>query len=125
MKKAFTTIDILMYLTFMAMIFHFTKPSYEQILMRVKAQGFIQSIKMSQLKVEEYFFFNNDLPSEIVLEDDSSFDMVFDGYSLSFITTDQNIDLILIPNIDEFKVTWECNNQNESQVGDFICHATT
>ena len=75
MKKAFSTIDILMYLTFMAMVIHYAKPSYEEIMLRIQSQQYIHPLRLAQLNVEEYFFFQQDLPESINCEPSDKFEI--------------------------------------------------
>ena len=125
MKRGFTTIDILIYLTFMAVVFQVSKPSYEKVMRRVKAQSYIQAIKVAQIKVEETFFFHNRLPEEFSYSHDNKIDISFDSPSLSVWSNDGSFELSLNATFQEDYISWECLGTEPNEISEFICHAVT
>lgn len=124
-KPAMTTFDLMMYLTFIALIAHYAQPSYELIFTKIRAQQFLQPIKVAQLMIEEYFFFQQQLPEDIHLPDKKILELSWDGQSLLCQSTDEQLELILYPQIEHFGLTWSCENKNDSLIGGSLCHALT
>ena len=116
-----------MYLTFMAMLLHYAKPSYEDIMLRVQSQQYIQPLKIAQLKIQEYFFLKNSLPEEVMAPNTNGdkFEIHWDGQSYILNTIDDSLTLTLTADLDDYQIKWSCEADQPHRTAEYICHALT
>lgn len=114
-----------MYLTFIAMLMHFAQPSYEEILVRIRAQQYIHPLKMAQLCVEENLFFSQELPEFIPQTKTASYDLQWDGQSYQFYAHEDDLTLNLDTSFDDQHLKWDCHHDLENKIGEYLCRVLT
>lgn len=124
-RNGFSTFDILMYLAFLAMMVHYTKPNYDQIALQIRSLQYLQPLNQSQLKVKEYLFFHQALPETLVSKKSQEYAIDWDGEGFSFSTPDSSLELYLKAHYEDRVLSWSCDYDSENEICEYLCHALT
>ena len=124
-KKAFSTFDIIMYLTFLAMMLHYAKPNYDHIALQIQSMQYLHPLRQSQLKIREYLFFHQSLPENLAEKETDQYSISWDGEGFLFTCIETQHELYLKAHLEDRSLSWECEYDRDNETMEYLCHALT
>ncbi len=127
--RAFSFIDMMMYVSLVALSLHYALPSYRLLMNKMKAQDFIQSIQQIQVEIYQYILLKGELPSSEDLDcgsDLGASQIVWDGEALEAIFMEGENEeghLRLEPYFENYKIHWNCDYDASVSMKTYLCYA--
>jgi len=132
-RPGFSFLDMMMYVSLVALSLHYAVPSYKLLVSKIQSQALIQEVQQSQLQIYEHFLLTGALPPEesfdsnMTLQDDH--EIQWDGQTL-FITlyesqSAQPTSLEMTPTADEYRMHWTCEYDGSASMKTYLCYALT
>jgi|1048.fasta_scaffold178451_1 type II secretory pathway pseudopilin PulG len=130
-ERGFSYVDIVMYLTMVALTYHYAVPSFQQLFAKIRSQELIKTAQEVQLQVSEYAFLQGELPQDLSIEipENSAIeDIQWDGYKLQLTyksAPNQHVTLELTPSLEDYYLKWDCTVEGAPSLEPYLCYALT
>jgi hypothetical protein len=130
-RSGFSFIDMMMYLSIMALSYHYAIPCYQQLIAKMRAKELIKVAQQAQLQLNEEMIFKGILPDFLDLDaltSESIKEVSWNGDELEIHYHQEYHDdwiLTLKPNSDKFGLKWECDFEGQAGIKPYLCYALT
>jgi type II secretory pathway pseudopilin PulG len=130
-RQGFSFLDMMMYLSIMALSYHYAIPCYKQLIGKMRAQELIKVAQQAQLQINEYALLQGELPEDLDLSEfttESIKELSWHGdlLEISFKSgNSQESTLLLKPLFENFSLKWDCDFEGQTTLKTYVCYALT
>ncbi len=131
-RPGFSFLDMMMYVSLVALTLHYAVPSYKLITSKIQSQSLIREAQQAKLQIYEHFLLTGHFPDSEELEsyglpDDVSIDWDGSALQIGFLESQsaQPSQLILTPQADEYRIQWSCEYNGSASLKTYLCYALT
>jgi Tfp pilus assembly protein PilE len=131
LRDGFSFLDMMMYLSIVALSYHYAIPCYKQLVTKMRAQELIKIAQQAQLQINEHALLQGHLPEQLDFDELTSEhvkDIAWNGETLDLSFQSSTLETVLLslqPSFENFSLKWDCYCEGSATLQTYVCYALT